>query len=309
MTKEKDSKLPSEKPLELLQQLAPHISEIARATPNESTEYDQLLRAALAKCFEFSLYIFEDEDSKHSFFSLPTLRGICEDLISLKYFAEKVDAVDREEILLAFAALNIFDGLKRQTTYFEKNRPLQPILKDKKLYPDIERYNEMEKQKIKSFKNKYHWRRNYPTVEEMAKAAGLEELYNYLYAASSRAVHFTPHVLGRMGWTIESLPKDEKSENIGNYEMQFSTQNFSRYYQEFCEFYSLQLLILFLETFSKYLEFNEELRELQSKIKMSLKRYIRWPELITFEEMNFKSPSSFMYTTLNMYHNIQFGDD
>lgn len=109
----------------------------------------------------------------------------------------------------------------------------------------------------------------------------------------------------RMGWTIGGIAEEELRENVGNYEMRFSTANFNGYYRKFCEFYSIKLLVLFCETFDENLNLTPAVRVLISQTNEQLRFYIRWPELVTFEEMNLKGPSQFMYLMSSMAQEIK----
>ncbi|MEM9776162.1 MAG: DUF5677 domain-containing protein [Chloroflexota bacterium] len=283
----------------LLKQLEPFVLKLTQAIPNESNIFDLTLIAAIAKCFEFNKYIFAKELGEDSFFSLPTLRGICEDIISLKYLFEKVDNDDREDILKSMLFLNIYDGIKRQNVFFSRHRPLQPIVKS---FPNMDSEISSHKRIIKNYKSKYQWQRNNPTTKEMATAVGLDATYEFLYAATSRTVHFTPHILIRMGWTMESIPENELRENIGNYLMQYSTSNFHGYYKNFCEFYGIQMLILILSTFSEYLKLPLDIKTILIEIDSTQEDFTRWPEIITFEEMNLKPPSPAIFAWMDSLH-------
>lgn len=291
--------------LKLLELLVPLLGDAAKAIPKLVCHHERLTRAALAKSFEFCVFVFESPDERSAFFSLSALRSICEDVISLKYFYEEVEESDREKILGSFLTLNILDGVKRQSLFFSKKRPFQPVVDVSRFSVDIDEKIKSEKSLVKSFKNKYRWRSNYPNVEEMARVIDLEDLYSFLYAATSRTVHFTPHVLERMGWTVDSISREEEIGNIANYEMKYSTSNFGRYHQEFCEFYSIELFLLVCSSFSNYLSFSSQIIDIVQQLLKAQSRYARWPEIITFEEMNLRAPSSSMYSFLEVLHRVK----
>jgi len=107
----------------------------------------------------------------------------------------------------------------------------------------------------------------------MSKQTGLLELYNYLYHATSTFVHFSPNNLLRMGWG--NLP-----------DVQYSISNFKLYYKDFSLFYGLLLLAKICE----WQHTNGYLPDFDTKnisiMNSILERAKRWPEIVTFEEMN-----------------------
>src|SRR4051812_21036628 len=52
---------------------------------NDNDLYQGVIIAAFAKSFEFNLFLQRNRSNKNSFFFTPFLRGLCEDLITLKY--------------------------------------------------------------------------------------------------------------------------------------------------------------------------------------------------------------------------------
>ncbi len=109
----------------------------------------------------------------------------------------------------------------------------------------------------------------------MAKSQNLLLLYDYLYNATSRLVHFSPGTLLRMAWFD---PKDGIKRCNPN--------AFDRYYSEFARFYSTHLLAAFVTRFKIKLRLSAELvSAIDEKLKI-VNTLVRWPELITFEELN-----------------------
>src|SRR5690348_2019081 len=107
----------------------------------------------------------------------------------------------------------------------------------------------------------------------MADKSGLSELYDYIYHATSIFVHFNPHVLLRMGWG--DLP-----------EITFSTRHFNAYYRHFACFYGAYL-------FKELCAWMISIGLLDKAVETSLQKIVdllgketRWPEIVTFEEMN-----------------------
>jgi hypothetical protein len=68
--------------------------------------------------------------------------------------------------------------------------------------------------------------------------------------------------------------------------MHFSTSHFSEYYTAFNRFYGLFLFVTLCTTFAATLDCREDLRAPVEKLMRLLDDELRWPELITMEEMN-----------------------
>src|SRR5689334_22637088 len=79
---------------------------------------------------------------------------------------------------------------------------------------------------------------------ELTKAL---EIYDFLYAATSTWVHFSPHILFRMGWASSK----ERSATFT-----YTTKHFSRYFASFNAVYGTYLFGLFCETFETELGIN-----------------------------------------------------
>ena len=109
----------------------------------------------------------------------------------------------------------------------------------------------------------------------MATDAALVELYEYLYSATSDMVHFSPHNLLRSGWSKKETPYHH-----------FDIQNFHKYYNLFNHFYGSYLFVLFSKTFKKELWIKKTANTIIKKIEEDILGIARWPELVTFEEMN-----------------------
>lgn len=258
------------------------LRKVAVAIPISTPRLQIVAIASLVKNFEFNIYVTNQNQAgnPHSFFLQPTLRGLCEDVIALKYFIEKIDRADAEVLINTWLSQQTFESIEKQGKFFKSNRPYQPIL-------SIRNTDNLDslRAKLSSFKQKYGWRNDKPSVSQMAKACGLNEIYDYLYAATSRTVHFSPSVLFRMGWGSE-YPDQPCT---------FSTYHFSGYYDSFNVFYGSYLFVLMYETIKSYCQLPGDFDEMIENIKKELNECIRWPEMITFEEMNVPKPNIIPY--------------
>jgi len=243
----------------------------AEFTPNNI--YQCYVIAAFSKSFEFNLLVNKNSDSKNSFFYTPSLRGICEDIITLQ-FLKKHKALDKDKLLQSYTMIQLVDMVETQTKFFSKNHKQQIIfdITDKETIRSDNTITLKEQwAKIGMNKDKL-----FPSVSHMAVDGGLVELYDYLYSATSDMVHFSPHNLMRNGWSKSDSPTTHY----------FSTENFSKYYSLFNEFYGGYLFVKFTTIFKKELKLSHNVVELIKILEGDLFSDSRWPELITFEEMN-----------------------
>jgi Family of unknown function (DUF5677) len=242
-----------------------------------------VVRAAMVKATEFAKTagIAQAEP----FFLTATLRGICEDLIVLSFIS---GFDDRDEIVHALNENNVAEALRRQRVFFIAERPWQPVI------TDVDGHLEKVAANLKDIAKRHGWKRRgqptFPTVREMAKQRGLLPLYEFMYAATSQWVHCTPHLLLRMGWSNGQTGRTVSDETNWS----FSTKHFKKYYAEFNRVYSAYLLTLLLRQFLDDFEQKQEVSELLDKLVIELNGIIRWPELVTHEELNLEPPGVLM---------------
>jgi Family of unknown function (DUF5677) len=264
--------------LDLLKELQKTINDVSRGSISECGISGCALRASLVKSVEFAVLANGDDTSAHSFFITATLRGICEDLIVLT-FLDKLSVEDRNRAMALLSRSELAESIEAQGEFFEAMRPWQPVIK-----PSNQGVSETESE-LRQISTKLGWpgKKPWPTVWFMAKAASLTAVYSYLYSATSKWVHFSPHVLLRMGWGGKPYNANDETEWI------FTTANFAKYYTEFNQVHSLLLLLRLLRGPAAQLlpSFTEDtIVALQKR----LDDVVRWPEAVTFEEMNVRGP-------------------
>jgi hypothetical protein len=252
---------------------SPPLSELAERT------FDALVAAALAKGVEFNVAVnrarkYTDEE----FVFVSALRGICEDLISLAYF-KKMSVEKRNEITKLLLSQNVAEGLEVQRAFFKANNPFQPVLGPSKTQ-GIQGSSAIlaVRQQVRAF-----WagqgvnRRDGPTIKDMALEVGLTFTYDYIYFASSNFVHFNPQALLKMGWGDMERP------------FRFSVSHSNRYYKALASFYGAILFIGYHSAFSSS-HFRTSCEHEIAMLLDLIEQVHRWPEVVTFEEMNKKPP-------------------
>jgi hypothetical protein len=257
---------------QILDGIEPYVRRCATGNVKADGFYLLSVRAAFTKTFEINRFLQSKEAAMNAFAVTSALRGVCEDVIVLKFLGTFTKR-DRDEAVGVLMMKSVLEFMQQQTAFFNKYRPSQPILEAKDVSPEIQGL----KLRLRGFRKSYKWKkhREWPSMREMAAATDLLPLYDFLYAGTSSFVHFSPSNLIRMGKVTS-----------GGEKMVFSTTNFSDYYSAFNRFYGLFLFITFATTFAGMLGCRGELQVPVEKLMRQLDEELRWPELVTMEEMN-----------------------
>jgi len=269
--------------------LEPLVAEMAQANLSKDDPFDIALKAALVKNYDFNSYVARLKSKSHSFYLTATLRGICEDIIVLKA-VYGLPSNDRAEIVTHYQMSNVYEGVKNQGRFFEEFRDTQPVLG----ISEADSKQEEEEQRIAEIYARNGIPGNKggkPSVRQLAKNRDLLVLYDFLYSATSKWVHFSPQILFRMGWGPENKPDATFT---------FSTKHFAEYYAQFNLIYGAYLFINFHDSFKTYLDFKAEFSGYAEEIRRNIDGIWRWPELVTYEEMNQPAPSPILYATLRV---------
>jgi hypothetical protein len=267
--------------------------------PLTTTPKDSLLitikKAAFVRNLEYNLQV-NKKDETNFYFLMPFLRGLSEDYIALKFITQRIESIDQDDFIKYFMTNDLVKSINAQENFFDKVRVHQQIVIPKTV-PSVYENHNISKEKIKELSIKYKWPNNkIPNLFELAKSVGLEEFYKYFYHSTSRIVHFNPQLLLRLGWGIE--PGVSFAEST----YKFSTENLEKYYAFFCKFYGWYIFSKLYEDLKKdFLEFNENIESAIAKIEAEFEN-LRWPELVTFEELNIPMAQGMM-----IYDEIKFG--
>ena len=239
---------------------------------------DAFIQAATSKCVEFN--IAANRTGKHAetaFLLMSNLRGLCEDLIYLTYLS-RMEKQRANELIQLLQFQKVFKALSAQSEFFKINNPSQPVLGHSVSADKTEQDVKEARNKLRNFWESMNSpKRDGPTVRDMAQAVGLNSTYEFIYFSTSIFVHFNPHALFRTGWGPKSGP------------VTFSIRNMSGYYQGFSSFYGAVLFVGFQASFG--LDHFSVALDTEIDRLIELIGYMqRWPEIITFEEMNQKPP-------------------
>jgi hypothetical protein len=72
----------------------------------------------------------------------------------------------------------------------------------------------------------------------------------------------------------------------------FSTKHFNSYFAEYCSLYGAFMFCLYFEFFASVLKPDAKERKIVEAIRQDVLFTRRWPEMVTYEEMNEKPPST-----------------
>ena len=265
--------------LALFRALEDFASSAARGRMQAGRLFSPCVRASLSKCYDFNLYAWDNEKADGAFFALPTLRGICEEIIVLNY-VQRLPRGERDSLFIKLMAHEVHTRLATQEAFFSATRPLQPILK---VQLSLAEKAALEDE-IRAIWRLHGWphmdRGVIPPIRQLAEKQGgdiLVKLYDYLYRLTSGTVHFSVGGLLRTGWG--DIPA-----------CTFSVQNFGGYYSAFARTYGAFMFCVYFELFRRLLRPGRDVQKRVDAIRDEILAVVRWPEMITFEEMNLPVP-------------------
>ncbi len=251
------------------------------------TVFKCALIASFSKAINLAVAIFRKDHDIESYYKTPNLRGLCEEIIVLKFLHSELYPLHNRMVQL-ITHRELKKDLEAQRGFFDNNRPFQPTLG-----PDNISHHGPVKDEIKGILEKNGIKgHKLPPVEQMARKIGLEPLYNYMYRATSNFVHFNPGNLLRTGWgDLETM------------EFEFKPENFNIYYDQFNKCYVTYLIVILSKQFKRQLGIKGQMWKVIKEMESDLDKYLTWPEIVTFEEMNVKRPSEFFTTLRKAMHN------
>ena len=122
-------------------------------------------------------------------------------------------------------------------------------------------------------------------MRDVARRVRLNTTYDYVYHMTSNYVHFNPTHLFKMGWGPREGP------------FIFSVKHFDKYYRHVVRFLGAMLFMGYVLMFPTMLS-NDLANEYIEAVTTTLESKIRWPEIITFEEMNQQPPTNILHRAL-----------
>jgi hypothetical protein len=256
-----------------------YINRVSTAKLGKHHYFSLCVRASISKCYEFNMLARTTKSPEDAFFAIASLRGICEDLIVLR-FIKGMPKVDREALIIALAGHETATRVKLQAEFFKAFRPQQPVLQ----LQDPDQAIAVRESEAQAVWNRHGWPNlrsgAMPQIRQIAEKQGapyLLILYDYFYRLTSSGVHFNVQSLMRSGWG--DVP-----------EVRFSTKNFHSYFSSFCTIYGAFMFCLYFEFFGQVLRPGSKVMKSVAEIRKTLLFTPRWPEMVTYEEMNLRPP-------------------
>ena len=282
-----------------IEPLRPVVERTANMELEAQSLFASCLTSSLVKAFEF-VELTTKQESNSALFLTSALRSITEEIIVFRFlslFAHK----DREFILRNLMNLDVYKKVEQQYVFFQTFRPFQPVLNT----PNWDAQS--SKDSLREFWRNHGWpsfKGEIPNIREIAQKSDsglLEVVYDFIYRLTSSSVHFSPQELLRLGWS-KSPPQDGVMEDVT-----FSPRNMGPYYLTSSQVYGAYLLSLYFELFGDFIHPKEQEQAAVASLREHLLWILRWPEMVTPEELNLNLPSppeisddlvSEMYTTI-----------
>ena len=272
---------PSEGFAAKLDPFAPFVKRTASVNFDRQDIFTACLVSSFVKSFEF-LRLTSLSGGDGTLFLTASLRSVVEEIILLNFLSNLCHD-KREYALIRLMELEVRQNAKHQNAFFRTFRPFQPVI------PVSSNDDKRIQKELAVFWRQNGWPRfqpgnltaTPPTIEIAAKSKPgfLEVVYDFIYRLSSNSVHFRPGALLRLGWGADKT------------HMTFGPKHLSSYFLGMCQVYGCYLFCLYFELFSKFLELNPDENEALVELRRHLLWMVRWPEMVTFEEMNVPAPS------------------
>ena len=238
--------------------------------------YSLCLRASFVKAYDYARLALA-QNPEEVFFFTATLRGITEDFITLRFLSD-FSPPDRQFVCRHLFLRKYSVRVKQQREFFKTFRPFQPVINSGMEPTD-------SGAKLRAYWQANGWpglNRDMPPTRAMAERADpgiLGVVYDFLFRLTSNTVHFDPPILFRSGWG--RLP-----------ELTFGMHNLGRYYHALCTIYGSYLFCLYCEAFEEDIDPSVDEKIALAELRNHLLQQSRWPEMVTFEEMNVDVPQT-----------------
>lgn len=228
----------------VLTEMKPIIDSSSKLAWEPSTGFRRVIfRAIIIRQYECLEGIVHLVEKNRGYAGVALLRPAFEELIWAKYLAQ-LDEGDANNLLVCLAQKEIFETLKSQDDYIGRTQT-----KKLGLFDHLNKMIGVQpatRSQLSDLGKRLGWNKRMiansmpPSLQFLAKKTGMTSLYNFLFHASSRFVHFSTSELLRRAW---GSPK----------EITIRSENFSDYWSTFALVWGLKLLN------DTYLSLNESL--------------------------------------------------
>jgi hypothetical protein len=228
-------------------------------------------RAAIVRQREALAAIISLSESGHSAFAVCLLRPAYEELIWIEYLAQHPELAN--EALIMMVRIGQDQSLSAMKKYLSAEQ-----FGKIRFRPDFVRTRLAQakgvRESFRKFGQKLGWNTEdqYPSVAHIAGKVGRNKEYSYIYHATSRFVHFTPHELVRRAWGNPSA-------------ITISSAHFSGYWSAFALHWGLRIYINTLAACPDLLDFEAAPADTFERLLGLLAEYVPPPPIITPEEL------------------------
>lgn len=264
--------------------LGPYMKKLRKSDMNKEGIFSSCLKASLAKAYDFCFFAENKMEEESAFYSMGVLRSICEDIIILK-FISCLEPKDQDLLIRGTMHTSLLVAVKQQKAFFDVFRPGQLIIDLDVQTPNAEKSLDDQ---LKSLWVRNGWPRHkdgkMPPTAQIAHKIGpgtVDIIYEYIFRFTSQTVHFNPRSLLVTGWEM----KGDKKRVVT-----FSPSNYGKYFIAYCRIYGALLLTIYMEFFEKELPLPVRAINTMKKLRVAITMQPRWPEMVTFEEMNQRTP-------------------
>jgi hypothetical protein len=219
--------------LQIFSSLVDSVSTLKKWMQQSEVWWKIILRSVLRRQYEGMETIVELVERGQGHSCVPLLRPACEELLWIK-FLRKINENDRELIIQGKAVLESGDSIEAQQRYLG-NVGMSNLGFNSKYIAEARKKTEHAQRSIKKLGERLNWKSRglFPATAEIARAVGEKELYDLIFHATSRTVHFSVNELFRRGW---SKPNSD--------DLTITSKAMNRYWSRFALFWGARVMAL-----------------------------------------------------------------
>lgn len=192
--------------------------------------WEFIRRAAIVRQYEGLAALLKMADAGYGHFGVTLLRPAYEEFIWIKYLSGKPEEA---KVLIALLAMRGVDESMQAQSEYAGAKAMDTIGFSQRLVKVHAARGRALDAKIRSIGRKLKWPQNanpLPSMAYLSRATGQEREYKFLYYATSKFVHFSPHELGRRVWGKKG-------------KVDIGSNSFSLYWSDFAMYWAFWLLI------------------------------------------------------------------
>lgn len=192
-----------------------------------------ITRSVIRRQWESLSIVGELVDKSQGFVAVGLLRPACEEFLWIKYFAS-IPRPYAEELITLMGKKEILDSLRAQDIRVGRSTTKAMGLESYLIRCESE--SKDKKRLLKKLGTELKWEPKtveagkLPSTAFIAKATGETKLYNFLYHASSRFVHFSTQELLRRSWGGDGF-------------VTINSGHFTDYWDQFVLYWGVDLMI------------------------------------------------------------------